>query len=110
MESTERRGLERYDLEVPAKISFTSSESAQRELDLLTGNISSGGAFFYTPSPLPEGTDVNIEILLNLEKLRALKDEYRHVHIRVKGKVVRVESQGMSVSFDKDYEIRPVTP
>ena len=55
-----------------------------------------------------EGTDVSIHLVLNLEKLKALKADIGHVHIEVKGTVNRSESSGMSVCFHPEYQIRPL--
>jgi hypothetical protein len=107
----EKRGLRRFDLEIPAKIRVTSSQRKERALDLLTSNISSGGAFFHTSQPLSEGTVVKIDLILPLNRLvkRLEKGEkrYKHAYIRISGKVLRTESRGMAIVFNEDYEISP---
>jgi hypothetical protein len=107
----EKRGLKRFDLEIPARIRVTSSERKERALDLLTTDISSGGAYFHTSQPLSEGTDVKIDLILPLDKLikRLEKGEkdYKHAYIRISGKVLRTESRGMAIIFGQDYEITP---
>jgi c-di-GMP-binding flagellar brake protein YcgR len=108
MEAIERRELERFDLQIPAKIRLVESDSLQKPFDLETRDISSGGAFFHTTEPLPIGTDVSIDLVLNLDRLKAIKEDLHWVHIQVKGTVVRSDSAGMSVSFAPDYQIRPL--
>ena len=106
MEALERRKEERFELEIPAIIRVSRPETGQ--LELLTSNVSSGGAYFHTPQPLPEGTDVQIDLVLNLEKLKTLKDDHKQVYVELKGTVIRTESEGMSICFDQDYQFRPV--
>jgi len=103
----EKRRLERFDLKIPAKIQSATSDQEKRLLSLLTTNISSGGAFFHTTQPLCEGTQVKIDLVLPLERLKQLKDDCKQAYIRVTGRVVRSESEGMAILFDKDYLIRP---
>ncbi|CAB5083655.1 hypothetical protein D3OALGA1CA_2772 [Olavius algarvensis associated proteobacterium Delta 3] len=105
MEAMERRREERFEMEIPAIIRV-SRPSANR-LELVTSNVCSGGAYFHTPQPLPEGTDVRIDLVLNLEKLKTLKDDHKQVYVELKGTVIRTESEGMSICFNQDYQFRP---
>ena len=107
MNMKEKRTLQRFDLEIPAKIESTTSDQEKRLLNLLTSNICSGGAFFHTTQPLPEGTQVKIDLVLPLDKLKQLKDDCKQAYIKVTGRVLRSESEGMAILFDKDYLIRP---
>ena len=104
----ERRKLGRFRLEIPAKIEMVGSEWGKTRRDLRTSNISSGGAFFHTEQPLPEGSPVKIDLILPLEKLEGLKNDHKQAYIKVTGKVLRSESKGMAISFDQDYVIRPL--
>ena len=101
----EKRTLERFDLVLPAAIEFINEHREERMINLLTTNICSGGAYFYTNQPLPEGTQVKIDLVLPLDKLRKLKKEHKKAFIKVTGKVLRTESEGMAICFDKDYQI-----
>ena len=108
----EKRGLERFDLEIPAKIKVAASYKKEEIIDLLTSDISSGGAFFHTTQPLAEGTDVKIDLILPITKLckrleEEGKGEYQHAYIKISGKVLRTESRGMAIVFNEDYEISP---
>jgi hypothetical protein len=104
----ERRRLGRFRLEIPATIEVLNSELERVTCGLKTSNISSGGAFFHTKEPLPEGTPVKIDLILPLEKLKKLKNDHKQAYIKVSGKVLRSESKGMAISFDQDYVIRPL--
>ena len=102
---TDKRTLERFDLELPATIELLTSDQEKSLVNLLTTNISSGGAYFHTPQPLPEGTQVKIDLVLPIDKLRKLKDEHKQAYIKVTGTVLRSESEGMAICFEEDYQI-----
>jgi hypothetical protein len=104
----ERRQLGRFRLQIPAKIEVIDSDLEKEERDLKTSNISSGGAFFHTKQPLPEGTPVKIDLILPLDQLKRLKNDHKQAYIKVTGKVLRSESKGMAISFDTNYVIRPL--
>lgn len=108
MQSVERRGLERFELKILARIQAVTPDPSPEMQDLYTSNICSGGAFFQTPRPLPEGTEVKIDLTLHLDKLKDLQEEFQQVYIKIKGKVLRTEPLGMSVSFDNDYLMLPL--
>jgi hypothetical protein len=107
----EKRGLERFELEIPTRIKVTSSQQGEESLDLLTSDISSGGAFFHTTQPLEEGTDVNLDLILPIKRLmKEIEDvvgDFQHTYIKISGKVLRTESRGMAIVFNEDYEISP---
>ncbi|MFH1481123.1 MAG: PilZ domain-containing protein, partial [Pseudomonadota bacterium] len=75
-------------------------------LDLMTEDISSGGAFFHTSDPLLEGTEVRIDLILPLDKLKKLKG--KRACIKVNGKVLRKGSEGMAIVFNRRYKIIPM--
>ncbi|UCF85171.1 MAG: PilZ domain-containing protein [Desulfobacteraceae bacterium] len=101
----ERRKLERFDLRVPAKINMVGLDHERETLNLMTKDICAGGAFFQTPDPLPKGTQVKIDMILD----RGLRDgEDRRAHIKLGGAVLRSESTGMAICFDKGYKILPL--
>lgn len=103
----ERRKLQRFTLEIPAKIEVIGAGKQRGKIELLTDNICAGGAFFKTPRPLPEGTQVKIDMVLPLEHLKRLSEKYSRAYIKVSGTVLRTDPSGMAVSFDEDYELRP---
>jgi len=101
----EKRRLERFQLEIPAAIEFLTSDREKRLLNLLTSNICSGGAYFHTTQPLPEGTKVKMDLILPLDRLKKPHDGHKQLYIKVAGTVLRSESEGMAIGFDEDYEI-----
>lgn len=103
----ERRKMERFNLEIPVKIEVISKGQEKARLELVTSNICAGGAFFHTKKPLPEGTQVKIDMILPLDQLEKLKNDYKKAYIKLTGTVLRTESKGMAISFNKDYEISP---
>jgi len=107
MEGIEQRRLERFDLEVPAEIEVVTSAQKRDTLNLSTSNICSNGAFFRTKKPLPEGTDVRMDLILPFEKPKKPKNEWLRARIKITGKVLRSESNGMAIGFNKNYQITP---
>jgi hypothetical protein len=100
----EKRSLERFDLVLPSLIKFMDQHHEERILHLQTSNICSGGAYFSTNQPLPEGTQVNIDLVLPLDRLKILKKQHQKAFIKATGTVLRTESEGMAVCFD-NYDI-----
>jgi hypothetical protein len=107
MEQKEKRTLERFDLKIPAKIEIGNSDHEEEITDLMTKDICAGGAFFHTSQPLPTGTNVKIDLILPLERLKKLNNDWPQAYIKVTGTVLRSESSGMAINFDEDYHIRP---
>ena len=102
----ERRKLERFDLRVPAKIKVVGQDQGGETLNLMTKDICAGGAFFHTTDPLPKGTQVKIDLILD----RGLRDGAgRLANIKLGGAVLRSESAGMAICFDKSYKLIPIT-
>ena len=109
----EKRKLERFDLTIPARIGLTTADQAGEEkkiLNVLTSDICSGGAFFHTTQPLPKGTEVRIDLVLPLDRLKELLGKSRHAYIQVTGTVLRSETKGMAICFNKDYQMHPCEP
>jgi hypothetical protein len=106
---SERRTLERFDLQLPAKLQAEPSDSSEQSQvhELETENISSGGAFFRTLKPFIKGTRVKIEIALHyLERdFHAGKGSL----VKLTGEVLRTEPTGMAVAFERPYRILPVS-
>ena len=71
--------------------------------DLYTKDICAGGAFLPTLQPVPLGRQVKIHLVLHSDTLQRLTK--KRAHITVKGKVIRTESTGIAVCFDKSYKI-----
>ncbi len=102
----ERRRLERFDLQVPAKIEVLSSPDTASILELLTKDICAGGAYFPTKTALASGTKVKLDILLPVRNVNTLSDNTRGL-IKVNGTVIRSGPAGMAIGFDTGYLITP---
>jgi hypothetical protein len=102
------RRLQRYSLKLPATLEINSEaeQHDQEVINLLTSDVCSGGAYFQTDQPLPEGTKVKLDLILSIEELKKL--EGKHALIKVTGKVIRTESTGMAICFEGGYAIKPV--
>ena len=101
----ERRKLERFDLRLPAEIEVVSRVPGlkKEKLSVQTENVCSGGAFFRTPNPLPEETQVKIDMRLNFQGICNM--EKSRPLVKVRGSVLRSTPMGMAIQFDKGYEI-----
>jgi hypothetical protein len=103
MPGQEERRAERYTLELSAKLSISSESSDPENIALKTTDISSSGAFFNTNRPLPLGTEVKLDMVLPLDKLKKLKG--KKAKIVVNGAVMRIDKRGMAICFDENYQI-----
>jgi hypothetical protein len=101
----ERRRLERFDLQAPARIEIQLEPGRRDVVTLTTRDISSMGAFVRTAEPLEEGSAVKLELLLSMDLLRRFIGEKGKAKIRVRGTVVRTDSEGMAIEFDSRYKI-----
>ena len=102
----ERRKLERFQLHVPTKIEFAGISGHQETLQLETKDISADGAFFISSKPIREGEHVMLEMVLSVEKLKDLIGLYSKVELKLQGHVIRSDSGGVAVLFDRKYHIR----
>jgi len=102
----ERRKMERFTLQLPAKLAMVAEDSEQAILELLTSDVCAGGAFFQTGQPLPPGTEVKIDLVLPLDELKKL--EGKKALIKVKGAVVRTTRDGMAIAFNEHFDITAI--
>jgi len=101
----DRRKLERFNLKLRGEITVKTPDQMKRVFHFRTRDISSGGAFFYGVDPLPEGTPVQINLILSIDKLKKLMGAQAHVEIS--GIVKRSEPSGMAICFHRDYQMMP---
>ena len=101
----ERRRYERFNLRLACKTTVMNhNQGGEKEIfNLFTKDICAGGAFFHSLKSLSKGRDVKIEFVLDFDTLKELTE--KRACIKVKGKVIRTESKGIAVSFDKHYKI-----
>lgn len=114
----EHRRLERFGLGLPSQVQISEKKGADKKeieaatedeavLTLETRDVCAGGAFFRTDQVLSEGTEVAIDLVLPLDELKKL--EGRKTLIKVSGKVIRSEDEGMAIQFNKRFKMVPMT-
>jgi PilZ domain len=97
------RKMARFDLKLTACLLATGNGEKGKSIELMTRNICSGGAYFLTDRPMPKGTEVEMDLILELDRLHELGSRQSHIH--VSGSVIRTDHQGMAVCFDRKYTI-----
>ena len=102
----ERRKLERFLLRLPAKV--VSPCSGDEPCQVATRDVSANGAFLLTELPMTEGSSVTVELELPVERFKQLLEQGQDVTLRINGVVVRTETDGVAVRFQKKYEIIPL--
>ncbi len=105
-------------MQLPVKVAIDTDEGREVQYETVTANISAGGAFISTEHPLPIACKVYLEFLLSfsdLKKLRFIlsldmlkKFEGKPVWVLASGVVIRHESNGMAIIFDRDYQLSPL--
>lgn len=111
----ERRMHVRYFLQIQTKMTAETLSGKTPLMEFITANISAGGAFIETKTPLPLASKVRLEFLLSLEDLQMLKFilslntlknwKGTRVWVSATGIVVRHENNGMGIMFDENYQI-----
>lgn len=105
MTFNEKRDMERFALNLPALLSIKDHVGNRRAFEFMIRDICAGGAFFKTDNPLSVGTDVKMDLILPSDKFKKLGGKSSRVD--VSGRVIRRDSRGMAVCFDKKYRIAP---
>ena len=100
-----RRKQERFNLIIPTRLVLTNDGQDAEVIEINTANLSAGGVYFKTQQNITEGTQVSLSFVLPIEKLARALDA--NTFVKLKGKVVRVDMEGIAISFDGDYEIMP---
>jgi hypothetical protein len=101
----ERRRLERYSLQAAATIGPEKGDAQGTVFKTVTRDISSAGAFVVTSQPLAAGETIQMELLLPISMLSQIMGKSSNVLVSVKGKVVRTDSNGMAIAFDKRHSV-----
>lgn len=118
MTEHEQRTHQRYSLQIQCKMTAETLSGKTPMMEFLTANISAGGAFVETNTPLPLASKVRLEFLLSMEDLQTLKFilsletlkswKGKRVWISASGIVARHETGGMGIMFDENYQISPM--
>jgi hypothetical protein len=105
MDMSERRRLQRFDLQTPTKIIFEKERGKHEVVSLVTKDVSSSGAFIVTQEPLATGMSVKLELHLSLEALQRMLGEEGKAKVQVRGTVIRTDDSGMAIQFDSRFKI-----
>jgi hypothetical protein len=98
----EQRQFERFPLTLPARMETITSGKKQI-FELKTRDISSSGAFIYSPDPLPEGTRFNLNLTITSKKIKELTGA--RSLIECEGSIIRSTPSGVAICFDTDCQI-----
>jgi hypothetical protein len=101
----ERRKSERFDIHLQAYVSVSHHAVSDAPLPLTTKDVSTNGAYFKTPSPLPVGTKVEVDLIMKVGDERSAGA--RPAWVKASGAVYRVDAEGMAIGFDKDCKMLP---
>ena len=101
----ERRVVTRYNLQVPAQVETMPSNGDVQLYEWKTRDVSSSGAFLVTEGgqPLKKGTVIKVNLYLN-------SFSGSGSWVEMNGRVVRIESEGVGVCFDGQYQFVSNTP
>jgi hypothetical protein len=97
--------LERFGLELKARVSLRSNDRDRKWINVMTSNICAGGTFLLTRQPLRIGAKLYFEAVLPLSRKNS---ERKNSLIKTSGVVIRTEEEGMALRFDDEYEILPL--
>ena len=90
--------MTRFRFKVPVHVETMVSGENVRSYEWKTRDVSSDGAFFLTNGQLLEnGTDIKVSIYLN-------SFSGTGSWVKMNGRVVRAESEGLGVCFDGQYQ------
>jgi hypothetical protein len=102
---TERRKLERYNLIIPTRIVISNNSQEEEVFEINTCDISAKGAYFKTKHKFEKSSKVTLNFVLPVNKLAQVMGV--NSYVKVKGEVVRIDMEGIAVSFNGDYKIMP---
>ena len=75
----------------------------EETFDLLSRDVSAGGAFFPTDKTIPKDTKVKLKLTLSSETVKELTGTQGLLEIG--GTVVRTGPNGVAVCFDDNYDL-----
>jgi hypothetical protein len=98
----DRRNYERFQLELPARLTINSSRSTEI-FELQTRNISAAGAFLNFTERFAIGTRCQVELTITSARIKELTGAQSV--IKTEGIVVRSTPEGIAICFDGDCQI-----
>ena len=97
--------MERFELTAPARLFFESENCMNPPINLATKDISSAGTYLLCTQPPVVGTRVSIVLLIAMDKQLRVVDEKAKAKIKVRGRVIRVDDDGIAIRFESKYRI-----
>jgi hypothetical protein len=104
----ERRKLERFDLQAPAKLRVEREGTRSDFVSLVTRDISSSGVYVATDQPLEIGARVKLELLISLDMISRMIGEGGKAKVKVDGQVVRADGKGVAIQFVNKFKMQPL--
>ena len=101
----EKRKYERFDLGLPGKI-IVVDWGLGEVLNVVTSDVSAGGAFVHTTTPKAIGARVKLRLNVRSKKLKELTGAQGL--LKVAGTVVRSSAQGIAICFHGEPEVVPI--
>jgi hypothetical protein len=101
---SDKRSVERFDLGLKAFVSVFDDTEKPESLAMQTRDISASGVYLLTDTPLPVGTRIKVDMVLSLDELKKLGGK---ALIKTSGEVLRRETGGMAICFDRNSKILP---
>ena len=101
----EKRKYERFDLRLSGKIVADGSGHGE-VLDVVTHDVSAGGAHFHTTRPMAEGAQLNLVLTVTSKKLQELSSAQGL--LKAEGAVVRCTVEGTAICFSGEPEVVPI--
>jgi hypothetical protein len=106
MVGRERRQYERFKLRLRAAVQEVGPEKAEA-LNVLSKDVSAGGAFLISQKLVPRGTGVKMGLILASDGVKKLAGVSGL--LRVAGTVVRSGPAGFAIHFKGKPEVIPLT-
>lgn len=103
MTATERRSLERFKLQLLSRLKVRGKEKDRRAIELLTRDVSAGGAFINTPQPLEVGTRIEMDLIIRMDRFGDQDDHAAIVNLT--GIIIRADDNGMAICFDDNFKV-----
>ncbi len=106
LNTDDKRKLERFKIQLLSHISVRGQDKDIKKIKLLTQDVCSGGAFFKTKKTLPVGTEVDLDLILKIDRFKEVAGKSALVNLS--GKIIRTHQDGMAICFDDNFEISPL--
>ena len=98
-----KRKNERFNIKTKTIVHVRDEDLTELKSEFLATNISKGGLFLKTHHPLSTGSELEINLVIPTSRLKKLIEN--KALIKVSGTVVRTDSDGLAICFDKEYDI-----